>query len=84
MYIQVEVRDQSCLPQWVSTLLKQGFSLNLELSCLVRLTGQQAPGTVLSPRPQHWNSKDVHTQLLIWVLGTCTQFLVLMEHVLYG
>lgn len=77
--------NPNCLPQWVSTLfLKQGFSRNLELACLVRLTGHQAPGIVLSPHPQCWNSKDVHAQLLIWVLGTYTQFFVLMEQVLYG
>ena len=39
--------------------LRQGLSLNLELTNLAELIGQQAPGMLLSPPPQGWDSKHV-------------------------
>lgn len=39
--------DIGCLPQSLSTFLKQGLLLNLELA------EQEAPGMLLPPLPQH-------------------------------
>lgn len=48
------VAHHTCLSVYLF-ILRQNLSLNLELTDLGRLAGQEAPGFLLSPLSQNWH-----------------------------
>lgn len=63
--------DMGCFLLPLFHLMRQGFSVKLELSLSASLTRQQTSGNLLSLPPQHWGSKHVlHCPVFTWCWGS--------------
>lgn len=77
-----------CLFQSLSICFLSSFSLNLELTNLVRLPCQQAPGTLLPLPPQWWDDRHEATAGLFFFFfkvdsGASAQILIFAWQALY-
>lgn len=92
--VGIKLRSSACVPSvfthWATPpvpplcLLRQSLSLNLNTVALARLAGHRAPGTHLSPVPQHWGYRCTPPSLAFkWLLGIRTESLMPLRQVLY-